>query len=246
MHAGNAGLIARAEAGHRLEDADALRLAGEDDLAALVAAAGRIRDAGFGSVRRFNAAVRRSFDCTPSELRGAKSTRATRERTKSEPTETKRRASVHGDAVAQTRSRPPRPGALRLRLAARPPFDGDAVRFFINTGRNQGANPRRLLAAICRRGDVQGSDIGSIAIHPNASTFDVRKDVAEQFEKLAEEFAYDKQMLVGRLDAVKYAGTAKSEGISGYPTIKLYRPPKVRLPTFTRICVFYLHLFVNS
>ena len=60
-----------------------------------------------------------------------------------------------------------------------------SVRFFINTGRNQGANPRRLLAAICRRGDVQGADIGSIAIHPNASTFDVIKEAVEAFERNA-------------------------------------------------------------
>jgi hypothetical protein len=59
------------------------------------------------------------------------------------------------------------------------------VRFFVNWGVNQGANPSRLLAAICRRGEVQGSDVGSIAIHPNASTFDVSTAVAERFERLA-------------------------------------------------------------
>lgn len=63
--------------------------------------------------------------------------------------------------------------------------DGEMVRFFMNWGGNQGANPRRLLAAVCRRGEVQGTDIGSIAIHPNASTFDVRREVAERFEHLA-------------------------------------------------------------
>lgn len=62
---------------------------------------------------------------------------------------------------------------------------GDSVRFFINYGYNQGATPGRLLAAICRRGEVQGSDIGSIAIHPNASTFDVHMGVAEHFERRA-------------------------------------------------------------
>ncbi len=65
-------------------------------------------------------------------------------------------------------------------------FDGSsAVRFFVNWGENQGATPGRLLAALCRRGEVTGSHIGSIAIHPNASTFDVHVDVAEQFERLA-------------------------------------------------------------
>ncbi len=62
---------------------------------------------------------------------------------------------------------------------------GNSVRFFMNRGANQGANPSRLLALICRRGEVDGACIGSIAIHPNASTFDVRADVAERFEHLA-------------------------------------------------------------
>ena len=61
---------------------------------------------------------------------------------------------------------------------------GGMVRFFINRGVNQGANPSRILAAICRRGQVHGSEIGSIAIHPNASTFDVSGEVAERFERL--------------------------------------------------------------
>jgi ATP-dependent RNA helicase DeaD len=76
----------------------------------------------------------------------------------------------------------PRPGsAQRMGRFER----GGGVRFFINWGVNQGANPSRLLAAICRRGEVKGSDIGSIAVHPNASTFDVNIGVAERFERLA-------------------------------------------------------------
>lgn len=59
---------------------------------------------------------------------------------------------------------------------------GGAVRFFINYGANQGANPGRILAAVCRRGGVEGHHIGSIAIHPNAATFDVSPEVAEGFE----------------------------------------------------------------
>lgn len=61
----------------------------------------------------------------------------------------------------------------------------NSVRFFMNYGTNQGANPSRLLASICRRGEVDGANVGPIAIHPNASTFDVMNDVAERFERLA-------------------------------------------------------------
>ena len=58
------------------------------------------------------------------------------------------------------------------------------VRFFINYGLNQGATPGRLLASLCRRGEVEGHMIGAIAIHPNASTFDVDGSVAARFEEL--------------------------------------------------------------
>ena len=81
------------------------------------------------------------------------------------------------DRGGDRKGRPNRPG----RSDAGP----GGVRFFINWGAKQGANPARLLAAICRRGRVNGSDIGSIAIHPNASTFDVRSAVAEEFERNA-------------------------------------------------------------
>ena len=77
-------------------------------------------------------------------------------------------------------------GEVRPFQRRRPQRDsGDMVRFFVNWGANQGVNPRRLLAALCRRGKVTGKDIGAIAIHPNASTFDVRADVAESFERHA-------------------------------------------------------------
>ncbi len=63
------------------------------------------------------------------------------------------------------------------------PFN--TVRFFINRGVKQGATAGRILAELCRRGKVSGRDIGSIAIHPNASTFDVRVEVSVQFEENA-------------------------------------------------------------
>jgi ATP-dependent RNA helicase DeaD len=62
---------------------------------------------------------------------------------------------------------------------------GRSVRFFISYGSNQGANPSRVLAAVCRRGEVEGGMIGSIAIHPNACTFDVQEEVAMHFERCA-------------------------------------------------------------
>jgi hypothetical protein len=76
---------------------------------------------------------------------------------------------------------------------------GDGVRFFVNYGLNQGATAGRLLAALCRRGEVTGDKIGSIAIHPNASTFDVSSEVAEKFEMYAgRRDARDPQSMIRR------------------------------------------------
>ena len=80
---------------------------------------------------------------------------------------------AHAHAHAAPRTNAPRRHGARME------------RFFMNWGANQGATPGRLLAAVCRRGQVTGADIGGIAIHPNASTFDVSADIAERFEELA-------------------------------------------------------------
>jgi len=56
------------------------------------------------------------------------------------------------------------------------------VRFFINWGSTKGATPSNVLAQVCRRGDVEGAMIGAISVHPNATTFDVRDEVAQHFE----------------------------------------------------------------
>ncbi len=79
------------------------------------------------------------------------------------------------------------PEPRRARGASRPGLTArsGSVRFFMNWGLNQGASKNRLLASVCRRGQVSGADVGSIAIHANASTFDVNAAVAERFELLA-------------------------------------------------------------
>lgn len=76
-------------------------------------------------------------------------------------------------------------GAARGQRDSGAPHGGGGVRFFISYGANQGANPSRVLAAVCRRGAVDGASIGSISVHPNATTFDVEPAVAESFEQNA-------------------------------------------------------------
>lgn len=64
--------------------------------------------------------------------------------------------------------------------------EGGFVRFFINYGGRQGAAPNRILALVCRRGGIDGNAVGSIDIRDNGTTFDVRSDVAVQFEAAAQ------------------------------------------------------------
>jgi ATP-dependent RNA helicase DeaD len=57
----------------------------------------------------------------------------------------------------------------------------DFVPFRINWGQRQGADARRLLALVCRRGGIRGSEVGAIEIGPLASTFEVATRVAAEF-----------------------------------------------------------------
>ncbi len=58
---------------------------------------------------------------------------------------------------------------------------GEFVRFRVNWGFRGGANPRRLLATLCRRGGVTNREIGSIDIGPAESSFEVAAWAAESF-----------------------------------------------------------------
>lgn len=58
------------------------------------------------------------------------------------------------------------------------------VRFTINWGESGGAAANRVLGHVCRRGEVQGRQIGSIEIGEDESAFDVDARVAMRFEKL--------------------------------------------------------------
>ena len=60
------------------------------------------------------------------------------------------------------------------------------TRFHVNWGNNQGANPGRLVAMLCRRGDIKGKQIGSIKIMDHSATVDVSNSIAKSFAKLAE------------------------------------------------------------
>ncbi|MGK0263797.1 MAG: hypothetical protein ACI8UD_002450, partial [Planctomycetota bacterium] len=63
------------------------------------------------------------------------------------------------------------------------PVEAGFTRFNINWGERDGANPRRIMAHICRRGEVESSLIGSISMNDNGTTFEVQSTVADDFAK---------------------------------------------------------------
>jgi ATP-dependent RNA helicase DeaD len=57
------------------------------------------------------------------------------------------------------------------------------TRFRINWGTRDGADARRVLAHVCRRGEIDSQSVGAITHEPLASTFDVADAVADSFAK---------------------------------------------------------------
>ena len=57
----------------------------------------------------------------------------------------------------------------------------DFVAFQVSWGANHGADVRRLLAIVCRRGEIESRDVGAIRIGPASSLVEVRRHIAEAF-----------------------------------------------------------------
>jgi ATP-dependent RNA helicase DeaD len=62
-----------------------------------------------------------------------------------------------------------------------PRRDEGWVPFHVTWGERDGADARRLLAVVCRRGAIRGSDVGSIRVSPSHSTVDVAAHAADAF-----------------------------------------------------------------
>ena len=82
----------------------------------------------------------------------------------------------------------PEPGAQRGRHAQARPTRSERqatewVSFHISWGEEHGAEPRRLLALSCRRGQIHGSDVGAIRVLRRHSIVDVDARVAEGFAR---------------------------------------------------------------
>jgi ATP-dependent RNA helicase DeaD len=106
---------------------------------------------------------------------------------------------------------------------AGPPDDGAApgfVPFRINWGERHGADPRRLLAMVCRRGGIRGSEVGAIRIGTTGSTFQVAASVAEAFAgSVKKPDTRDPKI---RIDAIAAAapGTAAAEPAPSPPPVR--------------------------
>ncbi|HVH44375.1 MAG TPA: DEAD/DEAH box helicase, partial [Labilithrix sp.] len=60
--------------------------------------------------------------------------------------------------------------------------NGEWVPFRVSWGESHGADPRRLVAMMCRRGKIEGRDIGAIRVGRTSSVVEVSSNVAADFE----------------------------------------------------------------
>jgi ATP-dependent RNA helicase DeaD len=65
------------------------------------------------------------------------------------------------------------------------PAPSNWARFQVSWGRNHGADPRRLLAVVCRRGAIASSDVGAITIGGHSSMVEVNPKLAQSFARSA-------------------------------------------------------------
>jgi ATP-dependent RNA helicase DeaD len=61
------------------------------------------------------------------------------------------------------------------------PTDGSWVLFHVSWGARHGADPRRLLALVCRRGGITRKDVGAIRVSDHSSVIEVAASAADGF-----------------------------------------------------------------
>jgi ATP-dependent RNA helicase DeaD len=97
---------------------------------------------------------------------------------------TSARAEAYSGRPESFRGRPDvhagRPDAFAGRNA-RDESDGGWVPFRVTWGEAHGADPRRLVAMLCRRGQIKSSDIGAIRVARTTSTVEVAAAAAPRF-----------------------------------------------------------------
>ena len=88
---------------------------------------------------------------------------------------------VRDDAKPGHRERNPR--KVGPKSPTRQRSQGDFITYQVSWGAHAGADTRRLLAMVCRRGDVSSSAVGAIRVAPKSSTVEISSSVAQQFER---------------------------------------------------------------
>jgi ATP-dependent RNA helicase DeaD len=88
---------------------------------------------------------------------------------------------VRDDAKPGRREREPRKAGPKSRSQQRP--QGDFITYQVSWGAHAGADTRRLLAMVCRRGDVSSDVVGAIRVAPKSSTVEISSSVAPRFER---------------------------------------------------------------
>ncbi|MEM7436805.1 MAG: DEAD/DEAH box helicase [Myxococcota bacterium] len=89
------------------------------------------------------------------------------------------------DDAKRTRSheRKPRKATSRARFQSSDRANGDFVTYQVSWGAQRGADTRRLLAMVCRRGDIASNLVGAIRVAPKSSTVDIAASAAKRFER---------------------------------------------------------------
>ncbi len=88
---------------------------------------------------------------------------------------------VRDDSQPAHREAKPRKTGPRSRSRQRP--QGDFITYQVSWGEQAGADTRRLLAMVCRRGGVSSEVVGSIRVASNSSTVDIVASEAQRFER---------------------------------------------------------------
>jgi ATP-dependent RNA helicase DeaD len=73
------------------------------------------------------------------------------------------------------------PGARTAPERGRRDRDEGWVTFKISWGKVHGAETRRVLAVLCRRGEIESSDVGTIRVGPTTSSVEIRAGAADAF-----------------------------------------------------------------
>jgi ATP-dependent RNA helicase DeaD len=97
------------------------------------------------------------------------------------PSERRVRDRDHGDSRTRGDSRSHGPSSERRPRRQ----SGSYTPFHVTWGSEHGASPSRLLAMVCRRGDIRGNQVGAIRIGDRTSLVEVASDVADAFGRAA-------------------------------------------------------------